>query len=249
MPRLYVVSTPIGNLEDVTLRALRILGEVSLIAAEDTRTTRKLLTRHGIRNRLVSYHQYSGEGRIKDLLAVLQTRDVALVSEAGTPGISDPGFPLIRAAAQQGIEVVPIPGASAVIAALAISGLPTDQFVYLGFLPRRAGERRRVLATLQAETRTAVVLEAPHRLHKTLQDLAELAGERPITICRELTKLHEEVYRGNAMGALAHFSIPRGEFTVVIGGCALAAETYWGTVSATPATPNPEASLRRKRRS
>lgn len=227
MPVLYVVATPIGNLEDVTLRALRVLGEVGLIAAEDTRTTRHLLTKHGIRARLASYHQFSDPARVRGLMDALKTQDVALVSDAGTPGISDPGYSLVRAAIQQGYPVIAVPGPSAVVAALAVSGLPTDQFVYLGFLPRRTAERRRLLASLVAEARTVVAFESPHRIRKTLQDLAQLLGERPLAVCRELTKVYEEVYRGNPEEALDYFVKPRGEFTLVLGGCGLAGDDYW----------------------
>lgn len=222
-----MVATPIGNLEDITLRALRILSEVGLVAAEDTRTTRKLLTRHGIRARLVSYHQFSGEGRTRGLLSILKEQDVALVSEAGLPAISDPGYPLVRAVLEQGHPVTALPGPSAVLTGLAVSGLPTHQFVFLGFLPRRPGERRRLFASLEAEERTAVAFESPHRLRRTLEDLNGVLPERPLALCRELTKIHEEVYRGDAAGALEHFVQPRGEFTVVIGGAGLRSRDYW----------------------
>ncbi|MBI2887619.1 MAG: 16S rRNA (cytidine(1402)-2'-O)-methyltransferase [Chloroflexi bacterium] len=227
MPVLYVVATPIGNLEDITLRALRVLGEVGVIAAEDTRTTRRLLAKYSIRTPVTSYHQFSHPARVQSLVDVLERQDVALVSEAGMPGISDPGFTLVRAALRRGYTVTPVPGASAVVTALAISGLPTDQFVYLGFLPRRPAERRKALAALATESRTVVGFEAPHRLRKTLQDLATLLGQRPLVLCRELTKLYEEVYRGDAAGALEHFVQPRGEFTIVIGGCGLSSVAYW----------------------
>ena len=227
MPVLYLVSTPIGNLEDVTMRALRILGEVGIIAAEDTRTTRKLLTRYGIRGRLMSYHHFSGEGRTQGLARMLATQDVALVSEAGTPNVSDPGYPLVRAALQQGFSVVPVPGPSAVIAAVAVSGLPTDRFVYLGFLPRRAGERRSLFESLLQDPRTVVAFESPHRLRKTLEDLDAVLGERPLVLCREMTKVYEEVFRGDAAEALAHFVRPRGEFTLVLGGSGFFAADYW----------------------
>ena len=226
---LYVVATPIGNLEDVTLRALRILGEVGLIAAEDTRTTRKLLSKHGIKARLASYHQFSDEGRTRGLLNALQDHDVALVSEAGMPTISDPGYALVRTALDHGFPVTALPGPSAVVTALAVSGLPTHQFVYLGFLPRKPGERRRTLAALGEEERTAVAFESPHRLRRMLEDLNLVLPARPLALCRELTKVHEEVYRGDAASALDHFVQPRGEFTVVIGGAGLRAADYWKT--------------------
>ena len=232
MPALYLVATPIGNLEDITYRAVRILGAVGLIAAEDTRTTRKLLNRYGVRNRLVSFHNYSGPGRVQGLIDLLAAQDVALVSDAGTPGISDPGYPLVKAAIQQGVPVIPVPGPSAINAALVASGLPTDQFVYSGFMPRKGGERRTLLGKLAAEVRTAVVFESPHRLLKALSDMADLLPDRPLAVCRELTKLHEEVFRGSAAGALQHFTQPRGEFTLVLGGASLSAAVYWTGTSA-----------------
>lgn len=216
MPTLYVVATPIGNLEDITLRALRVLQEVSLIAAEDTRTTRKLLSHYGIKARLTSYHEHNKGAKIPYILNALQQGDVALVSEAGTPAVSDPGYDLVAAAAEAGVPVVAVPGPSAVVAALAVSGLPTRQFSYVGFLPRRRGERRRLLSTLAAQPQTIVALESPHRLLATLSDLLAVLGDRRIAVCRELTKLHEEVFRGPISEAIAHFREPRGEFTLVI---------------------------------
>ncbi|MCH7578002.1 MAG: 16S rRNA (cytidine(1402)-2'-O)-methyltransferase [Chloroflexi bacterium] len=226
MPTLYVVATPIGNLEDVTLRALRVLREVSLIAAEDTRTTRKLLARHGIRAlptgrqaRLVSYNEHNKAARTPQLLAALRDGDVALVSEGGTPVISDPGHDLVTAALEAGFTVTPIPGPSAVTAALAVSGLSTRQFTYLGFLPRRAGERRRLFASLRDDSRTIVAFESPHRLLRSLSDMHAEWGERRIAVCRELTKAFEEVFRGSIGEALEHFADrPRGEFTLVVEG-------------------------------
>ena len=218
MPTLYVVATPIGNLEDVSIRALRTLSEVPLIAAEDTRKTRRLLNAYGIRTRLTSYHEHNKEVKQHRLLNHLNSEDLALESEAGMPGISDPGYELVVAAAQSGITIVPVPGASALTAAIAVSGLPTDQFVYLGFLPRRKGERRRLLERTAEEERTLVAFEAPHRLRAALADIAGVLGERRIAICRELTKLHEEVFRGTASEAIEHFQQPVGEFTLVIEG-------------------------------
>ncbi|MBM4463726.1 MAG: 16S rRNA (cytidine(1402)-2'-O)-methyltransferase [Chloroflexi bacterium] len=218
MPVLYVVATPIGNLEDVTLRALRVLKEVELIAAEDTRKTKRLLAAYGIKTRLTSYHEHSGQAKLTYLLDWLKEKDLALVSEAGMPGISDPGYELIVAAAERGIPVVPIPGASAVVTALAVSALPTEQFVYLGFLPRRKGERSRLLNSIATERRTLVAFEAPHRLLSTLNELAETLGNRKMVIGREMTKIHEEVFRGTIREAVEHFQQPRGEFTLVIQG-------------------------------
>jgi 16S rRNA (cytidine1402-2'-O)-methyltransferase len=218
MSSLYLVATPIGNLEDITLRALRILSEVSLVAAEDTRTTRKLLAHHGIRARLLSYNEHNMKARTPQIMAALETGDVAFASEAGTPGVSDPGFELARAAVEAGHAVVPIPGASALLAALTASGLPMREFLFIGFLPRRSGERRRLFESLQDSGRTIVAFESPHRVRAALEDALAVLGDRCLAVCRELTKLHEEVFRGTVSEALAHFAEPRGEFTLVIEG-------------------------------
>ena len=180
MPTLYIVATPIGNLEDISLRALRVLGEVKLIAAEDTRKTRRLLTAYRIKTPTTSYYEHNKQTKLDYILDCLKEGDVALVSEAGTPGISDPGYELIVAAIQRGIPVVPVPGPSVVIAALTISGLPTDKFVYLGFLPRKAGPRRRLLEINANESSTIVVLESPHRVMDTLNDMLAVLGDRRI---------------------------------------------------------------------
>lgn len=219
---LYLVGTPIGNLEDITLRALRILREVSLIAAEDTRHTRTLLARYNIHTPTTSYFEHNKLAKLDTILAALETGDVALVSDAGMPGISDPGYELVRAALERGFPVVPVPGPSAIVAALAASGLPTDAFVYVGFLPRKTGERRRALEALRGERRTLVLYEAPHRLLDTLADILDTLGDRPVAIARELTKVHEEIWRGTVSAARAHFAehAPRGEFTLIIGGAA-----------------------------
>ena len=197
---------------------METLRSVGLVAAEDTRTARRLLSHLGVRQRVISYHDFSGAERRSALVEALAAGDVALISEAGTPTLSDPGYQLVRAALAAGYEVRPIPGASALLAALAASGLATDQFVFLGFLPRKAGERQRAIAALAAETRTLVCYEAPHRLRRTLDDLHQILGDRPVCVARELTKLHEEFYRGTLQGALDHFAEPRGEFTLVIAG-------------------------------
>ena len=215
MPSLDIVATPIGNLEDISLRALRVLGEVGLIAAEDTRVTRRLLDRYDIRTPLTSYHEHNKRAKLPSLLATLAEKDVALVSDAGTPGVNDPGHELVEAATKAGVQVISVPGPSAVTSAIAVSGLPVEQFVYLGFLPRRRAERKRLLESLALETRALVAFETPHRLRAALLDTL---GDRRIAVCRELTKLHEEVFRGVASEALAHFSAPRGEFTLVIEG-------------------------------
>jgi 16S rRNA (cytidine1402-2'-O)-methyltransferase len=227
MGTLYLVATPIGNLEDITLRALRTLREVDLIACEDTRRTGRLLARYQIKTPLISYYEGNKLAKIGYILDTLQRKDVALVSEAGMPGISDPGYELVRAAISAGIAVVPIPGPSAPITALAVSGLPTDSFVYLGFLPRRRKERRRFLKVIAREKRTLVAFEAPHRLLNSLEDIEEVLGDREMTLTRELTKLHEEVIRGSVSHVRAHFqeAHPRGECTLVISG---AKEEAWG---------------------
>ncbi len=218
MPTLYVVATPIGNLEDISRRALRTLGEVRLIAAEDTRKTRRLLAAYDIKTPMTSYHEQNKRSKLGYILAKLEEGDVALVSEAGMPGISDPGYELIIAASERDIPVVPIPGPSAIITALAISGLPTNRFTYIGFLPRKSGERRRQLESVAGETGTIIALEAPHRLRAALDDILLALGDRRVAVCRQLTKLHEEIFRGTISQALEHFTRPRGEFTLVIDG-------------------------------
>lgn len=224
MPVLYVVATPIGNLQDITLRALEVLRSVSLIACEDTRTTRKLLARHGIRQRLLSYHMHNRRRRLPLLLKALEEGDVALVSEAGTPGVSDPGADLVRSAWERGFRVVPVPGPSAVASALSVAGLPADRFTFLGFLPRRGPERRALLERVAGLPWPLVVLEAPHRLHACLEDLEAVLGDREVAVCRELTKVHEEVYRGTLSSARRRFADPRGEFTLVVAPAPQAAE-------------------------
>ena len=218
MPTLYVVATPIGNLEDISQRALRILREVKLIAAEDTRKTKRLLTTYDIKTPMTSYHEHNKLTKLDHILARLEGGEVALVSEAGTPGISDRGYELILAAIQRGIPVVPIPGPSVVITALTISGLATDRFTYLGFLPRRVNRRQHLLETIIDEYGTIIVMEAPHRLMAALKDILLILGDRRIAVCRELTKLYEEVFRGTISQAIEHFTEPRGEFTLVIEG-------------------------------
>ena len=218
MPVLYVVATPIGNLEDVTLRALRVLREVKLIAAEDTRKTRRLLNAYDIKKPVTSYYEHNKITKLEYILDFLKEGDVALVSDAGMPGISDPGYELIAAASERGIQVVPVPGASSITTALAVSGLPTDRFLYIGFLPNKTGARREALKTAANEPGTIIVLEAPHRITAALEDILGVFGDRRIAVCRELTKIHEEVYRGTISEAVRHFTEPRGEFTLVIQG-------------------------------
>jgi len=218
MSTLYLVATPIGNLEDMSLRAIRILSKVSLIAAEDTRRTRRLLSAYRIKARLTSYHEHNKKLKLPYLLKCLEHEDVALVSEAGMPGISDPGYELVLAAIERNIPVVAIPGPSVLPVALAISGLPTNEFLYLGFLPRNKNERKRLLGSISSEPRTIIAFEAPHRLKESLADIMEILGDRRLAVCRELTKLHEEVFRGTVSQAITHYPHPKGEFTLVIAG-------------------------------
>jgi 16S rRNA (cytidine1402-2'-O)-methyltransferase len=218
MSTLYVVATPIGNLEDVTLRAIRILREVGLIAAEDTRRTKQLLSAHQIKTPLTSYHEHNKRAKLPYLLRALDHGDLALVSEAGMPGINDPGYDLVLAAIDHEIKVVPVPGPSAILAALAVSGFTTEQFIHLGFLPRTKSARKKLLESIADEPRTIVAFETPHRLRSVLEDMGEVLGERRLTVCREMTKLHEEIFRGTVSQAIEHFAKPRGEFTLVIEG-------------------------------
>lgn len=219
---LYVVGTPIGNLEDMTFRAVRILQTVDLIAAEDTRHTGKLLQHFQIKTPQLSYHDHNRNSRTSELLGQLtQGKAIALVTDAGMPGISDPGYELVKACIEAGIQVVPIPGPSAAITALSAAGLPTEKFVFEGFLPAKGQERRNRLEVLQSEVRTIILYEAPHRVRQTLQDLAEVLGtERQLVLARELTKLHEEFWRGNIGEAIAHHTQrePQGEYTLVVAG-------------------------------
>ncbi len=229
MGTLYLVATPIGNLEDLSPRARRVLAEVALVAAEDTRRTGQLLHHCGLKTPLISYWEHNKLSRLEEILARLETGDVALVSDAGTPNLSDPGYELVRAVLEAGHAVTPIPGPSALLAALAASGLPTDAFVYLGFLPRKAGERRQLLRSVAAEPRTLVAFESPHRLLAALEDLEAELGDRPAAVARELTKLHEEIYRGPLSAARAHFAAKEilGEITLVVAGAALQPRAAW----------------------
>ncbi|MBD2562939.1 MULTISPECIES: 16S rRNA (cytidine(1402)-2'-O)-methyltransferase [Nostoc] len=219
---LYVVGTPIGNLEDITFRAVRILQTVDIIAAEDTRHTGKLLQHFQVKTPQVSYHEHNRTSRIPELLEhLVNNKAIALVSDAGMPGISDPGYELVKACIEAGIPVVPIPGASAAITALSAAGLPTDRFVFEGFLPAKSQQRQEHLESLQTESRTLIFYESPHRLRDTLQDLAEVWGsDRQIVLGRELTKLYEEFWRGTIAEAIAHYSQrePQGEYTLVVAG-------------------------------
>lgn len=221
--KLYLVGTPIGNLEDLTFRALRILKEVDLIASEDTRHTGKLLHHFQIATPQISYHQHNRQQRISELINLLQQgQAIALVSDAGMPSISDPGCELVQACLEAQIEVIPIPGVTAVITALAVSGLDTDKFIFEGFLPAKTQARCDRLKFLKEETRTLIFYESPHRLLDTLQDLVqELEGDRPVVLARELTKIHEEFWRGTLQSALNLYQNERkakGEYTIVLAG-------------------------------
>ena len=216
---LFLVATPIGNLEDITLRALRVLREVSLIAAEDTRHSGRLLKHYDIQTRLISFHEHSTPSQRDAIISALNEGDVALISDAGTPGVSDPGFDLVRAAITAGHLVSPIPGPSAAIAAVPASGLAPEGFLFLGFLPRRSRDRRETLNQLRELPYPLVIYEAPHRLSACLKDLAAVLGDRPLAIARELTKLHEEIIHTSLLEAEAAYEEerPRGEFVLVVG--------------------------------
>lgn len=218
MGTLYVIGTPIGNLEDLTRRSVRVLGQVSLIAAEDTRVTLKLLNHLNLHVPLTSCHQHNWQAKLPTILKTLESGDVALVTDAGMPAISDPGSELVAAVAAEGFVVEVVPGVSAVTTALAASGLSGDRFLFLGFLPRRNKERRALLASTIRLTHNLVIFESPHRVGATLQNLLVALGDRDLAVCRELTKLHEEVFRGSISRAIEHFESPRGEFVLVLQG-------------------------------
>jgi len=226
--KLYIVGTPIGNLEDITLRALRTLREVSLIAAEDTRKARILLQRYDISTPLTSYFEGNERRKLHTILDTLEHNDVALISEAGMPGISDPGFPLIQAVIETGYPVTVIPGPSAHTTALVVSGLPTDRFMFIGFLPRKTLERVSALQTLIHIKASLICYEVPHRLLRSLTDIREVLGNRTIVMCRELTKMYEDIWRGDMDTAIVHVreQAPRGEYTLVIAGASLTAEKW-----------------------
>lgn len=215
---LYVVATPIGNLEDITLRALRILREATLIAAEDTRRTARLLHHHGIATPTLSFHEHNARSRVPQLLSRLRHEEsIALVSDAGTPGISDPGLQLVQACIAADIVVDPLPGASAVLVALVASGFPTEPVTFLGFAPSKANSRKQWLETLATIQHTAVFFEAPHRIRTLLVEAADVLGERPLCLARELTKAHQEFSRGTAADLAYRPITARGEFTIVVG--------------------------------
>ncbi len=217
--KIYVVATPIGNMKDITLRAIDVLKEVDLILCEDTRRTRPLLTHYGISNELLSYNEHNERERIPKIIELLESgHDIALVSDAGTPGISDPGYRLVREARIRGVNVVPVPGPSAVIAALSVSGLPTDRFVFEGFLPRKKNRRLKRLEFLKNEDRTIIIYESVHRIERTLHEILDIMGDREVALCRELTKLHEEVKFGKLSEILSCEIKKKGEFVIVLRG-------------------------------
>lgn len=220
MGTLYLVATPIGNLEDMSPRAVRVLREAILIAAEDTRRTKKLLEHFDIHTPLTSYWEHNKLAKLDFILEKLSQGDVALVSDAGTPAINDPGYELVRAALASGLNVLPVPGPSALLAALAVSGLPTDSFLYLGYLPRKSSDRRTTAGQVANLPYTLIFLETPHRLLASLEDLLAILGDRRICIAREMTKIYEEYWRGTISGGIEYFKAkePRGEFTLVIEG-------------------------------
>ena len=228
MGTLYLVATPIGNLEDFSPRAVRILKEAQLLAAEDTRVTQKLLSHFEIGAKPISYHEHNKLTKLDRVLDALQTGNVALVSDAGTPAINDPGYELVCAAIDAGHTISPIPGPSAPIAALVASGLPTDSFLYLGYLPRKTKERREKLREVESLPYTLIFLESPHRVLKALGDMEAVLGNRQIAVARELTKFYEEIFRGDIASTRAHFieNEPRGEFTLVVAG-KKQADTKW----------------------
>ena len=223
---LYLIATPIGNLEDVTFRAIRLLGDVSLIAAEDTRRTAKLLNRYKITTPAASLHEHNEKRRTPSLIKRLEAgQSIALVTDAGTPLLSDPGLHLVRTAIERGIPIDPVPGASAILAALAVSGLVENQFTFLGFPPNRSHARKKWFETLTSETRPLIIFEAPHRLLGSLRDMAEVFGNRQVAVCREMTKVHQEFVNGPILSVLDRLSSPRGEFTIVVAPNILPIET------------------------
>lgn len=220
MGTLYLVPTPVGNLEDITLRALRVLKEVKLVAAEDTRETRKLLRHYEIETKMISFHEYSELTKMKRVFDALKGGDVGLVSDAGSPGISDPGFKLVREAIKRGVKVVPLPGASALVPALTGSGLAADRFLFLGFLPKKGSARKKALEKVKAEEGTLIIYESPYRVVETLKDVLEVLGDREICVAREISKKHEEFYRAKASKVIERYEKEKviGEVVLVIAG-------------------------------
>ncbi len=226
--KLYIVSTPIGNLEDITLRALGILKEIDLIACEDTRVTKKLLSRYQIQNPLTSYHEHNEKEKAEELVTLLESgKNIALVSDAGTPGVSDPGYRLVKLASEKGVEVISIPGPSAAIAALSVSGLPTSSFAFFGFLPRSEKKRKEFLKEILEYPNTLIFYESPNKVLKTLSNILETLGDRQVSVSRELTKMFEENLRGTVskvIGALGEKKSIKGEFTIVVEGNSIRTE-------------------------
>lgn len=226
MSTLYVVATPIGNLSDISQRAIEILSTVLTVAAEDTRVSRKLLNHIGVSTRLESLHEHTSPERLQALVEKLELGDMAVVSDAGTPGISDPGSALVAAAVEAGHDVIPIPGPSAIVSALSITGWSFDRFLFLGFLPRKKNEQLATLENASQEPGPVVAYESPHRIKATLENINDTFADRQLVICRELTKFYEETFRGTAAEAIAHFNTqPKGEFVVVIQGAGKSANT------------------------
>lgn len=221
---LFVVATPIGNLEDITFRAVRILSEADLIAAEDTRRTKILLVKYNINTPMTSYHKFNIKAKTSHLVEILmQGKNIALVSDSGMPGVSDPGHEIIRESVDQNIRVEVVPGPSAALTALVVSGLPTDRFVFEGFLPKKPGKKRKKLKELKNETRTIIIYESPFRVVKTLKDILGVMGDRQVAVCRELTKKFEEIIRGSVSEVVKKLEKPKGEFVIIVKG----RETKW----------------------